>query len=220
MQPDRPDIFSWLLEEFEGSPSTDPQKKLDLEGDAYLIVVAGRYVAFGNLVSPFRADGNSDTTATTLTSLFFQLAMDPQQVLKLRQEISEAFPDMTKIDSVSLSKLKHLNAVINETLRLHPPVPSGLQRITPAEGIRVGDTFIPGNTIVQIPMHSIFRGKHISYCIRFEADSPKITAYSVGRLNSYPRGGLLVQNWSKIAQALFPSQSVCLCHIKRLFFVC
>ncbi|EON67962.1 hypothetical protein W97_07108 [Coniosporium apollinis CBS 100218] len=41
-------------------------------------------------------------------------------------------------------------------MRLHPPVPSGVQRMTPPEGLRVGDTFIPGNAIVQIPYHTIF----------------------------------------------------------------
>jgi hypothetical protein len=42
MKPNRPDVFSWLLEEYETGPET-VEKKLNLEGDAYLIVVAGRY---------------------------------------------------------------------------------------------------------------------------------------------------------------------------------
>jgi len=42
-------------------------------------------------------------------------------------------------------------------LRLHPPVPSGLQRQTPEEGLVVGSVFIPGNTIVQVPLHTAFR---------------------------------------------------------------
>jgi len=43
MNPDRPDVFSWLLEEYDASTPDTKQQKLDLEGDAYLIVVAGRY---------------------------------------------------------------------------------------------------------------------------------------------------------------------------------
>lgn len=77
---------------------------------------------------------------------------------KLQEEVDEYFKTNAEVDSISLSKLKYLEAVIDEALRLHPAVPSGLQRLTPATGLMVGETFIPGNTIVQIPMHTLFRG--------------------------------------------------------------
>lgn len=39
--PDRPDVFSWILDAFQNGPKTK-QDHLDLHGDAYLIIVAGR----------------------------------------------------------------------------------------------------------------------------------------------------------------------------------
>jgi len=102
---------------------------------------------------------SSDTTAASLSSLFFHLAQEPLQVKSLRKEIDEYFEEVSQVDSTGLSKLTYLNAIINEALRLHPPVPSGTQRVTPAEGLTIGDTFIPGNTTVQVPLHSVFRGK-------------------------------------------------------------
>jgi hypothetical protein len=42
MTPDRPDVFSWLLEDFNSRKPTY-QDELNLSGDAYLIAVAGRY---------------------------------------------------------------------------------------------------------------------------------------------------------------------------------
>jgi len=42
MKPDRPDVFSWVLEDYESTIETK-ETICNLEGDAYLIVVAGRY---------------------------------------------------------------------------------------------------------------------------------------------------------------------------------
>ena len=59
----------------------------------------------------------------------------------------------------ALQELPHLTGLINETLRLHPPVPSGGLRDTPPEGLTLGSTYIPGNTTVLIPQYSLGRRK-------------------------------------------------------------
>lgn len=46
--PDRPDVFSWLLKAYEQGSKTK-QDTLNLHGDAYLIIVAGRYRNFLSL---------------------------------------------------------------------------------------------------------------------------------------------------------------------------
>jgi hypothetical protein len=51
-----------------------------------------------------------------------------------------------------------LNGAINEALRLHPPVPSGVQRTTPKEGMHIGETFIPGGTQYWMPQYVMGRG--------------------------------------------------------------
>jgi cytochrome P450 len=96
----------------------------------------------------------SDTTAATLTNMFFHLALD-QKLASQVQESLDQLPDLAndKLDSIDL-----LDAIINETLRLHPPTPSGLQRITPTEGLNIGEIYVPGNVIVQVPLHTVFRG--------------------------------------------------------------
>lgn len=97
----------------------------------------------------------SDTVAGTMTSLFLHIASDKNLAQKLQKEIDA----LTELNNDALSKIDLIDAAIYETLRLHPAVPSGLQRVTPSEGMWVGEKYLPGNTIVQVPMHTVFRGK-------------------------------------------------------------
>jgi len=94
-----------------------------LIGDASVIIVAG-----------------SDTTAIALTFLLYHLTKYPHHVEKLRKELE----GVNVHDNIALQPLPHLNAVINETLRLLPPGLTIGLRQTPPEGLRIGETFIPG----------------------------------------------------------------------------
>jgi len=93
----------------------------------------------------------SDTTASTLTHIFYHLARDPQQVHKLRYEIAPQIDTSRDIAPIQLQHLNHLNGIINETLRLHPPVPTAIPRLTPPEGIQIGDVHVPGDVTVWCP---------------------------------------------------------------------
>lgn len=61
-----------------------------------------------------------------------------------------------------IANLDHLNGIINETLRLHPAVPTLLQRKTPPEGITIEGTYVPGNMIVSCPQYVLGRSESIS----------------------------------------------------------
>ncbi|KAH8901269.1 cytochrome P450 monooxygenase-like protein [Thozetella sp. PMI_491] len=136
-EPKLPDVFSWILEAYLQGPKTK-QDRYNLHGDAQLIVIAG-----------------SDSTAAALTHIFFHLALDESLTQALQKEF-DAAPNRTHERLVGLPLL---DAVINEVLRLHPPVPSGTQRVTPPEGLRIGQVHIPGNVIVQVPSYTVFRDR-------------------------------------------------------------
>ncbi|SCN80761.1 related to pisatin demethylase cytochrome P450 [Fusarium fujikuroi] len=139
-KPDLPNIFSWLLEDYKTQLYPKEQDWLNLQADMQLIAVAG-----------------SDTTSVTLTCLFYLLATNRDVCMQLQEEIDNLFSSSSHLNHSSFAKLTYLQACIDETLRLFPPVPSGLQRMTPPEGLRVGDIFIPGDTIVTVPSYTLYR---------------------------------------------------------------
>jgi cytochrome P450 len=134
------DIAHYLIDAFEKSDNKKaalPQ----LHADSRLIIVAG-----------------SDTTAATLTHLFYHIAADPSVAKKLREELEPRLGD-GEITHLKIQDATYLNGCINEALRLNPPVPSGVFRKTPKEGSYVGDTFIPGDTTIQMPGYVIGHGE-------------------------------------------------------------
>jgi cytochrome P450 len=92
---------------------------------------------------------------------FYFLAKDPMLRHKLREELEPIMKEAKGVDPPH-PKLTHvglLNAIINETMRIKTSVPSGGPRITPPEGIQVGNTWIPGEVSIFTPHHVIQRGK-------------------------------------------------------------
>ena len=69
-------------------------------------------------------------------------------------------PDPTAdVPHQMIVNLDHLNGIIYEALRLYPPVPTAMERKTPAEGLEIGDVYVPGNMTVWCPQYAIARSK-------------------------------------------------------------
>ncbi|KAF9643937.1 cytochrome P450 [Thelephora ganbajun] len=102
----------------------------------------------------------SDTTAIVLSNLWYYLLIHPVYYKRLQQEVDATFlrgEDPT--DQDRLAGMEFLNACINETLRLAPPLPSGSQRGVPptADGKLVGSHLIPGGNNIYLNCYSIHR---------------------------------------------------------------
>lgn len=136
--PKEPDIMTSIL---DAGPFYQDRKLNDglLVGDARLLIIAG-----------------SDTTSSTLTYVMYHLAHEPKVVEKLREELSEAnIPADAPLSA--MAHLPYLNAIINESLRLNPAVPSGVYRKSPDEGIDFDGTFIPSGVTIMSPIYAIQR---------------------------------------------------------------
>jgi len=84
------------------------------------------------------------TTAVTMAYLLYELASNPKWQERVRLELKEAGSSDTKILYQTLQGLPVLQACIHESMRLHPPVGSGLPRVTPPHGTSIDGVFVPG----------------------------------------------------------------------------
>jgi cytochrome P450 len=97
----------------------------------------------------------SETTAISLSAVFYFLVKHPHVYAKLMQEIDNAVadgsiedrPDRT-ISWPEAQKLPYLDAVVQESFRLHPAPGLILERVVPPQGMHILGEFIPGGTIV------------------------------------------------------------------------
>ncbi|KAG2139815.1 cytochrome P450, partial [Suillus bovinus] len=98
-----------------------------------------------------------DTTASTLTSAIYLLAMYPEFLIRLREEIISKVGLTRRPTYDEIKEMKFLRAVLNETLRLFPAVPFDVR-----ENIR--DTTLTSPEHGKKPLF-IPRGTMISYSV-------------------------------------------------------
>lgn len=67
--------------------------------------------------------GGTDTTYTVLDWAMTELLRHPKVMEELQTEIRKVWGDKTDISEDDLDQMHYLQAVIKETLRLHPPIP-------------------------------------------------------------------------------------------------
>ncbi|KAF2226840.1 putative P450 monooxygenase [Elsinoe ampelina] len=97
----------------------------------------------------------SETTAISLSSIFYHLLKHPDVYTKLMRELDTAASDGTiaprphhQVSWAESLKLPYLDAVIQESFRVHPAAGLILERIVPPQGIDVCGQHIPGGVIV------------------------------------------------------------------------
>ncbi|KAJ7665066.1 cytochrome P450 [Mycena polygramma] len=105
--------------------------------------------------------GGSDTLASTLANTVFSLLMNPAMMKTLQREIDTTFDTdgVDLHDSARLAELPYLNACINETLRVFPPVQTRISRgIPPGHGgIHLAGVYLPESTSIDFPPRVIHR---------------------------------------------------------------
>ncbi|KAI8942112.1 hypothetical protein NX059_000207 [Plenodomus lindquistii] len=89
----------------------------------------------------------SDSTSIALRSVFYFLMKNPDKLSKARKEVDAAYKDgmlMFPTQHSQAIKLTYLAAVIKESFRLFSPFAAPITRYSPAQGITLTGTLIPG----------------------------------------------------------------------------
>ncbi|KAH7412661.1 cytochrome P450 [Cadophora sp. MPI-SDFR-AT-0126] len=114
------------------------------------------------------AFAGSETTAISLSSVFYYLLKNPQCMEKLYQELDEKAREGHFKDNVQgvvtwseSQALPYLDACIKEAFRMHPAPGLPLERIVPPSGAEIAGHFIKGGTIVGVSAWVIHRNREV-----------------------------------------------------------
>jgi cytochrome P450 len=139
---DRKDFFYYLLnaQDPETGKGFSPQ---ELWGESNLLIIAG-----------------SDTTSTALAASFFYLVHNPKTLEILNKEVREKFDDAEQIyTGPKLNECTYLRAVVDEAMRLSPPVGGILPREVLPGGLTIShnnlDLHIPPGIVVGTPHYAL-----------------------------------------------------------------
>lgn len=85
----------------------------------------------------------SETSATLLSGCTWLLLKNSHHLRKLENHVRSSFNSESEIDLISVGKLDFMLAVLNEALRLYPPVPMQSNRIVNKGGATIAGQWVP-----------------------------------------------------------------------------
>ncbi|XP_016390147.1 cytochrome P450 3A40-like, partial [Sinocyclocheilus rhinocerous] len=96
-----------------------------------------------------------ETTSSTLSFFFYNLATNPEAMKKLQEEIDQTFADKAPVDYEAVMNMEYLDAALNESLRLFP-VAGRLERVC-KKTVDINGLLIPKDMVVMIPTYALHR---------------------------------------------------------------
>lgn len=106
----------------------------------------------------------SDTTSISLTAVYYNIVTRPEVLAKLRAEVDAAYASQDLSDPPTFpesQKLPYLQAVIKESLRLHPATGLPLWRQVPTGGVTFCGTYFPAGTNVGVNSWVMHHNQHV-----------------------------------------------------------
>ncbi|KAF4974020.1 hypothetical protein FZEAL_9040 [Fusarium zealandicum] len=104
-----------------------------------------------------------ETVSNTLSAMMYYLANSPSSLEKLQTELDSVATLDAVISFEQVRSLPYLDAVLNETMRLHSVLGIGLPRQVPpdSKGLHFDGYFFPAGTVLSVPIYTIHRSRDI-----------------------------------------------------------
>ncbi|CAL1292653.1 unnamed protein product [Larinioides sclopetarius] len=118
-----------------GNKKTRRMTEAEIESSAFTVLLAGY-----------------ETTSTALAYTTYLLAKHQDVQENLYQEIKDLVDKGQKLEYATINKLPYLDKVLNESMRVYPPVHLFTNRYA-VEDVQYGDIQIPKGTLIQAPVY-------------------------------------------------------------------
>ncbi|KAL4865135.1 putative sterigmatocystin biosynthesis P450 monooxygenase stcF [Aspergillus spectabilis] len=122
--------------------SEPPMSRAEMVSNASAIVLAG-----------------SETSATLLSGCIWLLLTNNDHLQQLTERVRSQFVTAAEIDAQSVTRIEGLQAVLEESLRLYPPVPMQSNRIVPPQGAQIAGRWVPGGTSIAVQQFAACRSE-------------------------------------------------------------
>ncbi|KAI3964867.1 hypothetical protein MKW92_034861 [Papaver armeniacum] len=137
--------FLDVLMDFEGNGKDEPTKISDANLTVFILELFM---------------GATETTSTTVEWAMTELLRNPETMKKAKAEIAQVIGHDRKLEENDIKDLPYLNAVIKETLRLHPAAPLLAPRIAVTDTELMGYR-IPKDTMVLVNIWGMGRDPNV-----------------------------------------------------------
>ncbi|KAF4551111.1 Cytochrome P450-like protein 70 [Elsinoe fawcettii] len=134
----RPDYMETILTQREKETGGMSQK--EIHANANTLIIA-----------------RSETTATTLSGATYLCLTNPHILQRVKDEVRSSFKSNEEIDLHSVVKLDYMLAMLEEVMRLYPPVPTNVGRRSPKGGDTICGRYIPEDTTLTIWQLALYR---------------------------------------------------------------
>jgi cytochrome P450 len=138
---DRPDMMSYILSHNQTSPDTRISES-EMIANSMAVIVAG-----------------NETLTAVVAGTINNLIGHPKEMKTLVHEIRSSFNPEGDISAQSTQSLVYLTAVLQEGIRLCPPLPDNMHRNIPKGGATIAGYHLPAGIAVGIPRYAMFRSE-------------------------------------------------------------
>ncbi|KAI5638577.1 cytochrome p450 domain-containing protein [Phthorimaea operculella] len=102
----------------------------------------------------------SDTTAGTMHFTLLELSNNPPILKRVHDEIDKVFHNKDQLNFEDIDKLQYLEMVVNEAMRMYPPIGLMQRKCTKDTKLPVGGLKVEKDCLVLIPVYAVHRDEN------------------------------------------------------------